>query len=227
MRQPTPPRLLRADLPCYPAVGGIHMSDAAAAKRVRHFRQILLWPLQLMPLKEGTQVQRHWEVLHSAGAGQSVARGDRRVRRRAGTVSGTPLQRTRHVSAVRTTVSLWRRLLGPRRSRQLADARIPAPRHRRGARRSASRCAAGRTVDRARRSVLLLRHRRDAAERRGLRQTTCRSTSRRTSCIGSVAPIRPDGTRTARAFTRCIRSSGSRPTAPCWRNPIRAIERNS
>ena len=37
-------------------------------KRVRHFRQILLWPLQLIPLREGKQVQRHWEVLQSAGA---------------------------------------------------------------------------------------------------------------------------------------------------------------
>src|SRR5262249_23716631 len=38
------------------------------AKRVRHFRQILLWPLQLIPLREGAQVQRHWEVLQASGA---------------------------------------------------------------------------------------------------------------------------------------------------------------
>ena len=31
--------------------------------RVRQFRQILLWPLQLMPIREGAQIQRHWEVL--------------------------------------------------------------------------------------------------------------------------------------------------------------------
>lgn len=30
---------------------------------VRHFRQIVLWPLQLMPLRPGQQVQRHWEEL--------------------------------------------------------------------------------------------------------------------------------------------------------------------
>ena len=30
---------------------------------VRHFRQILMWPLQLMPLRPGTQVQRHWAHL--------------------------------------------------------------------------------------------------------------------------------------------------------------------
>ncbi|MGH7949405.1 MAG: hypothetical protein ACREQF_09290 [Candidatus Binataceae bacterium] len=46
------------------------MTDIAARqpKHVRHFRQILLWPLQLMPLREGTQIQRHWEVLQSGGA---------------------------------------------------------------------------------------------------------------------------------------------------------------
>ena len=37
-------------------------------KRVRHFRQILLWPLQLMPIREGSQIQRHWEVLEQGGA---------------------------------------------------------------------------------------------------------------------------------------------------------------
>ena len=34
---------------------------------VRHFRQILLWPLQLMPLQENAQIQKHWEVLESVG----------------------------------------------------------------------------------------------------------------------------------------------------------------
>jgi hypothetical protein len=45
------------------------MSDDGIRRveRVRKFRQILLWPLQLMPLKEGAQVQRHWEVLQTAG----------------------------------------------------------------------------------------------------------------------------------------------------------------
>jgi hypothetical protein len=31
--------------------------------RIRKFRHILLWPVQLMPLKEGTQIQNHWERL--------------------------------------------------------------------------------------------------------------------------------------------------------------------
>ncbi len=45
------------------------MSDIEAShdKRVRHFRQILLWPLQLMPIREGSQIQRHWEVLEQGG----------------------------------------------------------------------------------------------------------------------------------------------------------------
>jgi hypothetical protein len=33
---------------------------------VRHFRQILLWPLQLMPIREGSQIQKHWEVLRDS-----------------------------------------------------------------------------------------------------------------------------------------------------------------
>jgi hypothetical protein len=35
---------------------------------VRHFRQIVVWPLQLMPLRPGQQVQRHWEALEAIHA---------------------------------------------------------------------------------------------------------------------------------------------------------------
>src|SRR5262245_3910831 len=35
----------------------------AAGKRVRQFRQIVVWPLQLMPVRQSAQIQRHWEVL--------------------------------------------------------------------------------------------------------------------------------------------------------------------
>ncbi len=38
-------------------------SEEKDARRLRHFRQILLWPLQLMPLRESSQIQNHWEVL--------------------------------------------------------------------------------------------------------------------------------------------------------------------
>ena len=30
---------------------------------VSHFREILLWPVQLMPLKEGQQIHNHWELV--------------------------------------------------------------------------------------------------------------------------------------------------------------------
>jgi len=43
------------------------------AKRVRQFRQILLWPLQLMPIREGAQIQEHWELLQREGAGNPWA----------------------------------------------------------------------------------------------------------------------------------------------------------
>ena len=35
---------------------------------VRHFRQILLWPLQLMPIREDIQVQKHCELIQTPGA---------------------------------------------------------------------------------------------------------------------------------------------------------------
>jgi hypothetical protein len=51
------------------------------AKLVRHFRLILLWPLQLMPAQEGMQIQRHWELL-------DCARPDSRWREVADELSG-------------------------------------------------------------------------------------------------------------------------------------------
>ncbi|BCA52888.1 hypothetical protein W02_00280 [Nitrospira sp. KM1] len=36
-------------------------------KIVRHFRQILLWPLQLMPISERAPIQKHWERLQTPG----------------------------------------------------------------------------------------------------------------------------------------------------------------
>src|SRR5215203_6597197 len=35
---------------------------------VRHFRQILLWPLQLMPISEDAPIQKHWERLQTLDA---------------------------------------------------------------------------------------------------------------------------------------------------------------
>jgi hypothetical protein len=39
------------------------MGDDASEKLVRQFRQIVLWPLQLMPWQQGEQIQKHWELL--------------------------------------------------------------------------------------------------------------------------------------------------------------------
>lgn len=36
-------------------------------KHVQQFRQILLWPLQLMPLRAGSQIQQHWQALETPG----------------------------------------------------------------------------------------------------------------------------------------------------------------
>ena len=33
---------------------------------VRHFRQILIWPLQVMPIREGAQIQEPWDILQSS-----------------------------------------------------------------------------------------------------------------------------------------------------------------
>ncbi|MES2490041.1 MAG: CorA family divalent cation transporter [Pseudomonadota bacterium] len=35
-------------------------------KLVRHFRQILVWPLHLMPIHKDAQTQRHWELLEQS-----------------------------------------------------------------------------------------------------------------------------------------------------------------
>ncbi|HEX5725383.1 MAG TPA: hypothetical protein VFX98_07940 [Longimicrobiaceae bacterium] len=40
-----------------------------ASPRVRHFRHILLWPLQLVPGEDRQQVQRHWERLGRSAPG--------------------------------------------------------------------------------------------------------------------------------------------------------------
>jgi len=37
--------------------------------RVRHFRQILVWPLQMMPIREGGEIQEPWELLQRDGDG--------------------------------------------------------------------------------------------------------------------------------------------------------------
>jgi hypothetical protein len=52
-----------------PSHGGASASPRAPAppKIVRQFRQILVWPLQLAPIREGAQIQEHWELLERTG----------------------------------------------------------------------------------------------------------------------------------------------------------------
>ncbi len=42
-------------------------SPSAPTGIVRQFRQIVLWPLQLMPVRGTVQIQRHWELLEEPG----------------------------------------------------------------------------------------------------------------------------------------------------------------
>lgn len=48
---------------------GTALSGRAGSPIVRHFREILVWPLQLEPLAREQQVQRHWELLPQAPGG--------------------------------------------------------------------------------------------------------------------------------------------------------------
>ena len=38
-----------------------------AAKRVKHLREILIWPVYLLPLDEDAPIQNHWEHLATPG----------------------------------------------------------------------------------------------------------------------------------------------------------------
>ena len=113
--------------------------------QVQHLRQILLWPLRLVALRRGDDVQRRpWELLGADSAGESLAARGRRIHRRARALPGAPLQRVRHLPALRAAVPLRR---GPRARhggarRRIADARVPPRRRARGARAAARRRSA-------------------------------------------------------------------------------------
>ena len=57
------------------AIGGLDSKARSASDPieptplVRTFHQILLWPLQLLPLKEGSQIHHHWELLEKDTGG--------------------------------------------------------------------------------------------------------------------------------------------------------------
>src|SRR5262245_60676115 len=44
-----------------------HKQAEGKVKLVTQFHEILLWPLQLMPLKEELQIHHHWELLKASG----------------------------------------------------------------------------------------------------------------------------------------------------------------
>ncbi len=44
-------------------------TDSSTDQIVRHFRQILLWPIQLMPIGDVGAVQKHWELLQTTEPG--------------------------------------------------------------------------------------------------------------------------------------------------------------
>lgn len=63
------------------------MPESSTRAQVRHFRQILLWPLQLVPIREGAQIQKHWELLqrgegHPWSEVQDEFTGDNRFQER-------------------------------------------------------------------------------------------------------------------------------------------------
>lgn len=42
-----------------------------SGQQIRHFRQILLWPLQLMPVGDGEAFENHWDLLSHDGSGHA------------------------------------------------------------------------------------------------------------------------------------------------------------
>jgi hypothetical protein len=45
------------------------MTTTTSNHTVRHFREVLFWPVQLMPLADGGSARPHWELLAQGGAG--------------------------------------------------------------------------------------------------------------------------------------------------------------
>lgn len=47
-------------------VANVRCNVSPGDRVVRHFRQILVWPIQLMPIREGAPIQKHWERLQTS-----------------------------------------------------------------------------------------------------------------------------------------------------------------
>jgi hypothetical protein len=52
---------------CPPELQEYQMTTNVSNHTVRHFREVLFWPVQLMPLVDGSNVQHHWELLAQGG----------------------------------------------------------------------------------------------------------------------------------------------------------------
>ena len=179
---------------CSPSSTPHPLATALARRRrsltVRHLRQVLLWPLRLMPVRAAA-------AQCTAGRGSCCATwataspwrevvdeytGD-------ATLPRAPLQRVRHLPALRAAVPVRR---GPsRRDAGGRDAGSPMRvfrRHDVAAVRvvAAARRRAGDARGRARRPVLLLRRRRGAAQRRGRRRRPAAGAG-----AGDAVPLRP------------------------------------
>ena len=137
------------------------LESPPAAKQIRHLRQILLWPVQLLPLQEGGTAAAPLGAPRQARSRQSLARARRRVRR-SRRVPGAALQRVRHLPAAGAALPLWPGR-GPRRRSAYGESPIRVLRRTDIAtvrvtlvarRRAASSCSII-----ACRSLLLLRHR--------------------------------------------------------------------
>src|SRR5262245_6204463 len=58
-----PPSCQRASCPMQQDSAAASRATPADLKQIRHLRQILLWPVHLLPLKEEAPLQHHWEHL--------------------------------------------------------------------------------------------------------------------------------------------------------------------
>ena len=54
-------------------LANMSMAVSTPARIVRQFRQIVVWPVQLMPIKAGAPIQRHWEALDRIQVKQPLA----------------------------------------------------------------------------------------------------------------------------------------------------------
>ena len=187
---------------------------------VHHFRQILLWPLQLMPIREGAQIQE----LGTCCCARRPTHPWREIHDEFGCAPREFQQR--HYSEFVTFLPYVRRFLyGEARARAGAAATESPIRVFR--RNDVAKVAADlpdaepnrRPRRRARRPVLLLRRRRRDAGGRGLRRDLPLDAR-----AGHHVPFRPRlpdvlGRRAAAAAIAWSASSGSAATARCWRRP--------